>query len=49
MALSIEVHHALMDGLHVGRLVQALEARLQDPARWVGAADPTPGGPQPGR
>lgn len=49
MALSIEVHHALMDGLHVGRLVQALEARLQDPARWVGAADPSPGGLQAGR
>ena len=38
MALSIEVHHALMDGLHVGRLVQALEERLQNPAPWVGAA-----------
>lgn len=40
MALSIEVHHALMDGLHVGRLVQALEERLQDPAPWVGATPP---------
>jgi chloramphenicol O-acetyltransferase type A len=36
MALSVEVHHALMDGLHVGRLVQGLEERLQDPARWLG-------------
>jgi chloramphenicol O-acetyltransferase len=32
------VHHALMDGLHVGRLVQALEERLQNPAPWVGAS-----------
>jgi chloramphenicol O-acetyltransferase type A len=36
MACSVEVHHALMDGLHVGRFVQALEQRLQDPARWLG-------------
>lgn len=36
MALSVEVHHALMDGLHVGRLVQGLEERLQAPARWLG-------------
>jgi chloramphenicol O-acetyltransferase type A len=38
MAMSVEVHHALMDGLHVGRLVQALEARLREPARWLGVA-----------
>lgn len=38
MAMSIEVHHALMDGLHVGRFVQALEARLVEPARWLGLA-----------
>lgn len=35
MALSIEVHHALMDGLHVGRLVQALQARLLQPENWL--------------
>jgi chloramphenicol O-acetyltransferase type A len=35
MAMSVEVHHALMDGLHVGRLVQALEQRLQAPADWL--------------
>jgi chloramphenicol O-acetyltransferase type A len=35
MAMSVEVHHALMDGLHVGRLVQGLEARLADPAPWL--------------
>ena len=38
MALSVEVHHALMDGLHVGRLLQGLEARLRDPAPWLGLA-----------
>jgi chloramphenicol O-acetyltransferase type A len=31
MPLNIEVHHALVDGLHVGRFVQALEALLQAP------------------
>ena len=32
MPLNIEVHHALVDGLHVGRFVAALEALLADPA-----------------
>ena len=31
MPLSIEVHHALMDGLHVGRFIQSFEAALADP------------------
>ena len=31
MPLSVEVHHALMDGLHVGQFVQGFEAALQDP------------------
>ena len=35
MAMAIEVHHALMDGLHVGRLLQLLQARLDDPAPWL--------------
>jgi chloramphenicol O-acetyltransferase type A len=35
MPLSVEVHHALMDGLHVGRYVQDFEAALLDPARWL--------------
>lgn len=34
LPFSLEVHHALMDGLHLGRYVQALEALLADPA-WV--------------
>lgn len=32
MAMAVEVHHALVDGLHVGQLVQRLEAWLRDPA-----------------
>lgn len=35
LPLSIEVHHALVDGLHVGRWVQAFESVLQDPAAWL--------------
>lgn len=31
LPVSVEVHHALMDGLHVGRYVQALEAAMQQP------------------
>jgi len=37
MPLSVEVHHALMDGLHVGRFVQAFEAVLLDPLPLLGA------------
>jgi chloramphenicol O-acetyltransferase type A len=35
MPLSVEVHHALMDGLHVGRFVQGFEAAMQDPLPWL--------------
>lgn len=35
MPCSIEVHHALMDGVHVGRFVQAFEAALGDPDAWL--------------
>jgi chloramphenicol O-acetyltransferase type A len=35
MPLSIEVHHGLMDGLHVGQFVQGLEALLADPEPWL--------------
>lgn len=38
LPLSVEVHHALMDGVHVGRYVQALEAALQQPQVWLAAA-----------
>lgn len=36
MPMSVEVHHALMDGVHVGRFVEAFEASLADPAAWLG-------------
>ncbi len=32
MPLSVEVHHALMDGVHVGRFVQAFEEALREPS-----------------
>jgi chloramphenicol O-acetyltransferase type A len=35
LPFSVEVHHALMDGLHVGRYVQAFEAALEAPASWL--------------
>jgi chloramphenicol O-acetyltransferase type A len=31
MPVSVEVHHALMDGLHVGRYFERLEGYLSDP------------------
>ena len=36
MPLSVEVHHALMDGLHVGRFVQGFEAAVLEPEAWLG-------------
>jgi chloramphenicol O-acetyltransferase type A len=36
LPMSVEVHHALMDGVHVGRYVQAFEAMLQEPGAWLG-------------
>ncbi len=36
MPFAVEVHHALVDGLHVGRYVQALEAALAAPEAWLG-------------
>ena len=36
LPVSVEVHHALMDGLHLGRYVQALEAAMAEPACWLG-------------
>jgi chloramphenicol O-acetyltransferase type A len=35
MPLSVEVHHALMDGLHVGRFVQGFEAAMQEPMKYL--------------
>ena len=42
MPLSVEVHHALMDGLAVGRYVQGFEAAMKDPLPWLIGADPAP-------
>jgi len=39
LPFSVEVHHALMDGLHVGRYVQGLEAALLQPRRWLAEAE----------
>lgn len=35
MPLSVEVHHGLMDGLHVGRYVEAFEAAMAAPDAWL--------------
>ena len=36
LPMSVEVHHGLMDGLHVGRYVQGFEAALAEPEAWLG-------------
>jgi chloramphenicol O-acetyltransferase type A len=36
MPASVEVHHALMDGLHVGRFFERLQGYLADPAPALG-------------
>jgi chloramphenicol O-acetyltransferase type A len=36
LPMSVEVHHALMDGVHVGRYVQDFEAVLREPEAWFG-------------
>lgn len=36
MAVNIEVHHALVDGVHVGRFAEALQGLLSEPERlWA--------------
>ena len=35
MPVSVEVHHALMDGAHVGRYVEDFERALKEPAAWL--------------
>jgi chloramphenicol O-acetyltransferase type A len=42
MPLSVEVHHALMDGLHVGRFVQGFEAALRQPEAWLSGCAAAP-------
>ena len=36
LPISVEVHHALMDGLHVGRYLTRLEETLMEPRNYVG-------------
>ncbi len=36
MPISVEVHHALMDGLHVGRFLTRFEELIADPEKFVG-------------
>jgi chloramphenicol O-acetyltransferase type A len=40
MPISVEVHHALMDGLHVGRYLTRLEEMLAEAERYVRAKNP---------
>jgi chloramphenicol O-acetyltransferase type A len=35
MPVSVEVHHAVADGLHVARFLEALQGLFADPAPWV--------------
>ncbi len=35
LPMSVEVHHALMDGLHVGRFFMRLEEMLTNPEHWI--------------
>jgi chloramphenicol O-acetyltransferase type A len=50
MPMSVEVHHALMDGLHVGRFVQGFEALLLEPQGWMAPVGVNPPArPDPGR
>ena len=37
MPFSVEVHHALMDGLHVGRYVNRLQEALDNPGEFLSA------------
>jgi len=39
MPISVEVHHALMDGLHVGRYLDSLERALANPEAFVGLSN----------
>jgi chloramphenicol O-acetyltransferase type A len=43
MPFSVEVHHALMDGLHVGRYLSRLEEKLADPESNLDTSLPAAG------
>ena len=36
LPISVEVHHALMDGLHVGRFLEQMQAALLNPKTYLG-------------
>jgi chloramphenicol O-acetyltransferase type A len=36
----VEVHHALMDGLHAGRFIQGFEAAMREPLVWLQGTPP---------
>lgn len=38
LPISVEVHHALMDGLHVGRFLEELQNRFRQPAGELGSS-----------
>ena len=38
MPMALDVHHALMDGVHAGEFVQGFEAALAEPDGWLDAA-----------
>ena len=40
MPLSVEVHHALMDGLHAGSFIQGFEAAMREPLAWLQGTPP---------
>ncbi len=42
LPMSVEVHHALIDGLHVGQFVQGFEAALREPEAWLARSQPGP-------
>jgi len=39
MPFSVEVNHSLMDGLHVGKLVELLQKMFDDPEQYLGSGD----------
>jgi chloramphenicol O-acetyltransferase type A len=43
LPISVEVHHALVDGLHVGRFLMRLEELLSKPEAYVREAVDRPG------
>jgi chloramphenicol O-acetyltransferase type A len=39
LPISVEVHHALMDGIHVGRYLNRFEEMLGEPENYLGSGD----------